>query len=477
VAIQKAAPLLPPCNSTIIGVTIFSLYHSPLYLFASLKTDCRNSKKIHARSLTTSYLEQSLGITLQYTMKIFLAAEDTGAIKEVVFDEGMDTSVQDGPQPLITSFAALGKLKHIQKLALVTTSKGTKYIAAARKNGTIEVYPYLLTEESTPIFVYSAEGAEKCPWIGLTQYDDNTVVAGLEDGRLFFLDVSKVTIESDKPYDAPTASVKGPLACFALDRELYPGKIAVGGKERDLEVFGWAVKGDEVTVRSEFQARNVKSNEIDMRVPVWISGILFQASDKDGFRVITATRHGQIRVYETWHGKRPKWDFKVTKDPLRTLAPGMDASNVVSSDAHSSTFKFNFADNEKIVLKNKDNNQNKEHNRKSPCVVEKFPGSLGAVLHLVTTDNGLLATVGLDRYLRIFDLETTECTAKMFVGTQVSSLLFVDTERKTAQEKHVEETAEKEDDELWNDLDKVEKKSNKRRVAGNDEGKKKLKSA
>ncbi|KAG5360076.1 Ribosome biogenesis protein [Yarrowia sp. B02] len=410
-------------------------------------------------------------------MKIFLAAEDTGAIKEVVFDEGMDTSVQDGPQPLITSFAALGKQKHIQKLALITTAKGTKYIAAARKNGTIEVYPYLLTEESTPIFVFTPEGADKSAWIGLTQYDDNTVVAGLEDGQLFFLDVSVITVESDKPYEAPTASVKGPLACFAVDKALYPGKIAVGGKERDLEVFEWTVKGSEATVKSEFQGRNVKATDIDMRVPVWISGILFQKAEKGGFRVITATRLGQIRVYESSHGKRPRWDFKVTNDPLRTLAPGLDDSNVVSSDAHSLTFKFNFATNEKIVLKNKNNNQNKEHNRKAPCTVEKFPGSLGAVLHLVTTDNGLLATVGLDRYLRIFDLESTECTAKMFVGTQVSSLLFVDTERKTAEEKHVEETAEKEDDELWNDLEKVEKKSKKRKVAENDEGKKKLKSA
>lgn len=412
-------------------------------------------------------------------MKIFLAAEDTGAIKEVVFDEGMDTSVQDGPQPLISSFAALGKLKHIQKLALISTSQGTKFVAAARKNGSIEFYPYLLTDESAPIFVFSAgEGADKVPWIGLTQYDDSTLIAGLEDGRLFFLDVSVVTVESDKPYDAPTVSVKGPLACFDVNKELYPGKIAVGGKERDLEVFGWTLKkGNEVSVKSEFQARNVKATEIDMRVPVWISGILFQAAETKGaFRVITTTRHGQIRVYETAHGKRPRWDFKVTKDPLRTLAPGLDPSYVVSSDSHSSTFKLNFADNEKIVLKNKDNNQNKEHNRKAPCVVEKFPGSLGAVLHLVTTENGLLATVGLDRYLRIFDLQTTECTAKMFVGTQVSSLLFVDSERKTAQEKHVEETAEKEDDDLWNHLDKVEKKSKKRKVVEADEGNKKQKS-
>lgn len=408
-------------------------------------------------------------------MKIFLAAEESGAIKEVVFDEGMDTSVQDGPQPLITSFAALGRQKNIVKLALLTNSKGIKFLAAARKNGTIEVYPYLLTEESTPIFVYTAEAADKAVWIGLIQYDDNTVIAGLEDGTIIFLDISAITVESDKPYKAPTASVKGPLACFAVDQALYPNKIAVGGKERDMEIFSWTTKKKEVTLKSEFQARNVKANDIDMRVPVWISGILFQKATKGGYRVITATRHGQIRVYESSHGKRPQWDFKVGKDALRTLAHGLDESTVVSSDAHSNTFKFNFADNEKIIVKNKDNNQNKEKNRKAPCTVEKFPGSLGAVLHLVTTDNGLLATVGLDRYLRIFDLDTTECTAKMFVGAQVSSLVFVDTERKTAEEKHVEETAEKEDDELWDDLDKVEKKSKKRKAVEKDEGKKKIK--
>lgn len=397
----------------------------------------------------------------------------------MVFDEGMDTSVQDGPQPLITSFAALGKLKHIQKLALITTAQGTKFVAAARKTGSIEVYPYLLTDESTPICVVSAgEGADKVPWIGLTQYDDSTVIAALEDGRMLFLDVSAITVACDTPYDAPTVAVKGPLACFDVNKQLYPGKIAVGGKERDLEVFGWTLKGQDVSVESEFQARNVRATDIHMRVPVWISGVLFQAAETKGaYRVVTTTRHGQIRVYESAHGKRPKWDFKATKDPLRTLAPGLDPSYVVSSDAHSSTFKFNFAANEKIVLKNKDNNQNKENNRKAPCAVEKFPGSLGAVLNLVTTDNGLLATVGLDRYLRIFDLQTTECTAKMFVGTQVSSLLFVDSERKTAQEKHVEATAEKEDDDLWDDLKKVEKKSKKRKVVEEDDGKKKLKSA
>lgn len=409
-------------------------------------------------------------------MKIFVAAEESGAIKEVVFDEGVDTSIKDSEQPVFRVFAAQGRQKYIEKLELITKKDGSKFLAAARKGGVIEVYPYELTEESVPVFSYSTEDSKDAVWVCLKQYDEKTVVVATEAGKLTFLDIETITKEADgsNTYEAPSVEVKGPLATVALDKKLYPGKFAVGGKERELEVFEWSVKGKKAAATSFWAARNVRASEIQLRVPVWIEAILLQKAAK-GMRIITATRLGQIRVYDTEHGKRPKWDFQASTDPLRTLAPYIDDSQVVSSDAHANTFKFDFATNERIVTKNVNNNQNKEKNRKADATLNKFPGSLGAVLQLVTTENGLLATAGLDRYLRVFEQESTNCIAKMFIGTQVRAIVFADTDRTKAKVKIAEEVHEAEDERLWDDLKKVEKIGKKRKAGDADSTAKKAK--
>merc|ERR1711994_661731 len=72
-----------------------------------------------------------------------------------------------------------------------------------------------------------------------------------------------------------------------------------GGKENELHL--WDLNTFEKPV---FQAKNVRHDKLELRVPVWISGIAFCPENAD--RVSVVSKHGHVRQYDIRCGqKRP----------------------------------------------------------------------------------------------------------------------------------------------------------------------------
>lgn len=270
-----------------------------------------------------------------------------------------------------------------------------------------------------------------------------------------------------------TVTLKGPLETLTLHPTLK-NVVAVGGEERETEILelDWDSSEKEVSVKSLWQARNVKETRLHLRVPVWIIRIFFlptsPTEDKEGiYKLLVVARHGQFRIYNSKEGRRPRTDVKVSENPLAVCERGVGAASqqVLVSDTRTSTYVVDM-DSLKFLY--------------------KLPGGTGAVqaLNAFESQAGatplgmstspVIATGGLDRYLRVFDLVSREVQAKIYTGTHITAILVLegfsedDADDKTAsagqkRERGDQEEDEAEADELWEQLDEVSKAQDKKK--------------
>ena len=103
--------------------------------------------------------------------------------------------------------------------------------------------------------------------------------------------------------ESTTLTVPGPLSCMAVhapadsEGDGASPLVALGGKERDLSLW------DVTTGTSTWLARNVPHDKLDLREPVWVTAVRFQASSP---HVLAAgTGYKQLRIYDARAQRRP----------------------------------------------------------------------------------------------------------------------------------------------------------------------------
>jgi len=215
--------------------------------------------------------------------------------------------------------------------------------------------------------------------------------------------------------------VSGPLSRMRISP--FSGFVATGGKEMGLKLW------DCETKQKRFQAKNVKHDFLDMRVPIWVTDIQFlrgvRKSDKGpkeaiggGAREIIATcsGYGHLNVYDTAMQKRPvqSWKLKTATELYR---------NNVS--AHSHHINCMHVKNEhSMVLGDAagdiyevDMRTMKEFSRFRP-----LGGSIRAIEKHPLDDFILAAS--LDRYLQIYDSNTRNVVSRIYTNTGVTCALF-----------------------------------------------------
>lgn len=95
-----------------------------------------------------------------------------------------------------------------------------------------------------------------------------------------------------------TWQVRGPVSCLGVHGNL----LVASGKERDLAL--WDLEkmggmGEEVPL---WEAKNVKHDKLDLRLPVWGTALTFLDSPHV---VAVGTAYKQLRVYDTRVQRRP----------------------------------------------------------------------------------------------------------------------------------------------------------------------------
>lgn len=444
-------------------------------------------------------------------MRLLVSCADSGSLKEIICNAGTDTSKLTAPQPLhVGTFLSQGLNSAIDKIELVSE----EYLLLARTNGSIElikitrhpreksqddqksvtgpeeVLPEFevsnferrsvmeaLTDESRlePLYANSKRRVKlRDGFVSLQRFPNskNTFLAATKSGLIHVIELDLETEEITK---RNTLEVRAPLEFAQLNdlgTGLFDGKYIVGygGEENLVKLI--AVDPDFSKFTQIWEAKNVKNDKLDLRVPVWPTGLKFiekyntkvPEEEKINFQFVTVTHWSHLGLYRTQHGRKPLQfrDLLPNREPLTLLE--LIGDNVTPlGNLDTSDFK-NFAlvtaDTKHNVFKFKVDGQ----------LSSKFgKGDItGASSFIGIQKQKYLLQGGLDRYARVFELSSSKTLAKVYVGSRVNFLKVVD-EDEVIDKKETENSTEKrgleleEDAEaLWDQLDKSGGKSHKK---------------
>ena len=200
--------------------------------------------------------------------------------------------------------------------------------------------------------------------------------------------------------------------------------VAIGGKEKDLQLWSVADR------KSVFTARNRPDDKLGLRCPVWISALsFFPGSDR---RIMTATAHRQIRLYDVRAQKRPTHEWVVGERKF-TAACILDDDSAVVGDTVGQVTVFDF---------------------KAGRVRCKLKGCAGAITTISPhPTEPCVAVSSRDRFMRVFHLEVKQgvknkIKAKVYCKQALTCALY--SSDATVVEKK-QEPIEEEDPMGWDD--------------------------
>ncbi|XP_074097086.1 WD repeat domain 74 lethal (2) k09848 isoform X2 [Cotesia typhae] len=172
--------------------------------------------------------------------------------------------------------------------------------------------------------------------------------------------------------------------------------IATGGKEHPLQLHD--LEQDKIT----FKEKNVRHDWLEMRVPIWVSDIGFLT---DSSKIATCSRYGYVRLYDPLVQKRPVINIDIKDQALTTLA-------IAPKENH-------------IVVGSGNGIMNLVDLRKPGKVLNTYKGFVGGITAIsCPKNNPYIVSVGLDRYLRIHNINTKELLQKVYLTSRLSSMVL-----------------------------------------------------
>ncbi|KZC10124.1 PREDICTED: WD repeat-containing protein 74 [Dufourea novaeangliae] len=172
--------------------------------------------------------------------------------------------------------------------------------------------------------------------------------------------------------------------------------IATGGNEHKLKLF------DLERQAQVFIEKNVSHDWLEMRVPVWISDVDFLPNTE---QVVTVGKYGHVRLYDPKTQRRPVINLEIKDEPLTTFA---------------------FTPREKqIIVGSGKGKMNLVDLRKPAKVLNTYKGFVGGVTGIACSKiEPYIASVGLDRYVRIHHMDTKMLLKKIYLTSKLSCMLL-----------------------------------------------------
>lgn len=281
----------------------------------------------------------------------------------------------------LQEIAALNKFSRITSLNF---GSSRDELIIGRANKFIKVY-----DASAGAFTSSVEMLD-APIVGAGRFE-NRLVAGIGTGRIQIL-----------AHDAPTVLETGDhlstLTQCAQDARL----VATGGKDRQNAVKVWDLEA----LKCVFQAKNVANDFLQLEVPVWETAVRF-ADDgtANGAQLLTCSRHGYIRRYDTRVQRRPVSEYRNEKEPIayNCLATFGDQLFVGTSTGIVRSFD----------------------QRRLKVVQHTYKGFAGSISDVGVDETGAFVySASLDRYVRVHGVESTALMYQCYVKSKATKVLL-----------------------------------------------------
>ncbi|XP_071532235.1 WD repeat-containing protein 74 [Panulirus ornatus] len=253
------------------------------------------------------------------------------------------------------------------------------------RNQTIRIF-----DTDAKAFVSSREiNIGEGPIVSIGRWDGITITAMKSGQVTLWLGKEPVEINALKTGDFLTCMRQNPVS---------PHVIATGGKENDLQL--WDFQNPEVPI---FRARNVKPDMLELRVPVWVTDVVFL----DQHSVAVSSRHKHVRLYDPQRQRRPVLNFEWEESPLTCISSVPSGnSQILVGTAHGRMALFDL------------------RGRKPEAPLNVYKGFAGGVRDAVVHPrHPLVFSVSLDRYLRVHHLTSSKLLVKEYLKSRLNCLL------------------------------------------------------
>ncbi|KAH0606410.1 uncharacterized protein H6S33_004071 [Morchella sextelata] len=408
----------------------------------------------------------------------FAIGDDVGQVKIITTTRGIDTSVQTSARAKIVSFLEPNRNAAIQSMQVLRFRGRDGIIAAASKGGLIRfldptVSP-LAPEDEQILHTHQLPGGTDTDIIGLGHTASGILYAATSTGHIEFLtqfadESSTIAVSThDFPGDFSAVGVHGE------QQSGVPKAVALGGKDRDVEIWESSVSDGKATWKSVWKAKNVKPTKLGLEVPVWVSNIIFlpcsppppapavvpgkgrrhapAPATTEAYRLAVSTHHSHLRLYDTTVSRRPVFTETLSRTPILTLhlhpSTPADADSPLTSAKESPETTTTLQELH-FVYSDK-NGHFGLHSTATRRSLGIYKGSTGAVL-ATAAEGGLVAGVGFDRYLWVYDGEERDVVSKVYVKTKGTAVVVLDGEDEVV----VVEKKKDEEAEVWDELEEV----------------------
>jgi len=221
--------------------------------------------------------------------------------------------------------------------------------------------------------------------------------------------------------------------------------VATGGLNEHLKL--WDVNAaaassaeggkDALAAKPIFAAKNVKNDWLNLQVRTCIQDIRF-IPDSD--QIVTCTGYHQVRVYDPKSQRRPVVDFESGEFPLTCM-------DLVSGNRNH------------VIVGNTRGVMSQHDLRMAGRLVHGFKGFAGGLRDIrCHTSEPLVASVGLDRYLRVHNVVNHRIVNKIYLKSRLNQCLFKTTLNEGLEIEGEEENGEKKEVEDFGKEDEEEGK-------------------
>ncbi|XP_059442482.1 uncharacterized protein LOC132174813 [Corylus avellana] len=188
----------------------------------------------------------------------------------------------------------------------------------------------------------------------------------------------------------------GNILCTKVDAsENY---ALFGGK--GVEVNMWDLEN----CTKIWAAKSPPKNSLDIFSPTWFTSATFMSKD-DHRKIVAGTNNHQVRLYDISAQRRPVISFDFRETPIKAVAEDLDGYTVYIGNGSGDLASVDMRTGKLLG-----------------CFLGKCSGSIRSIAR--HPELPVIASCGLDSYIRIWDIKTRQLLSAVFLKQHLTNVVF-----------------------------------------------------